>query len=129
MLAVIRLEIIADNYYAGKKYATRETRIPDERYRELLGPDKSRPWVARITGLDAQFGYKREFMRGQKDYSQANSVGSRGVYMYYPLSDGIYEVHERLSWKRTRRYFCQVSNSDITEISREEVNALLCQQG
>lgn len=128
MLTVLKLEIIGDNYFAYKRdlangNARENPRV--ERYGEMMGRDKTRPWVARIAGLDKQYGFKREFQRGQRDYSKANSIGSRGVYEYFALKSGIYEVHERCTWKRTRRYFICVENAEITEISREEVEEWL----
>jgi hypothetical protein len=128
MLAVLALEIIGDNYFAYKRdlangKARENPRV--ERYAEMMGRDKARPWVARIVGFDKKYGFKREFQRGQRDYSKANSIGSRGVYEYFALKPGIYEVHERLTWKRTRRYFCRVQEAEIIEINREEVEECL----
>lgn len=128
MLAVLALEIIGDNYYSYKcdlanGSARENPRI--EKYAEMMGHDKTRPWVARIMGFDKKYGLKREFQRGQRDYSKANSIGSRGVYEYFALKPGIYEVHERVTWKRTRRYFARVESTEIIEISREEVEEWL----
>lgn len=121
MLAVLELEIIGDNYYASKRAGT-EAVAKETRYAGMMGRDKTRPWVAKLTGLDPKFGFARQFVKAQqKDYSRANSVGSRGVYLYFVLEPGIYEVHERQTWKRTRRYFCQVEGEKITEIGRDEV--------
>ena len=89
---------------------------------ETRGP---RAWVARLTGLHPTYGFTREFLRGQRDYSRANSKGSRGVYLYYALPPGLYEVSEPLSWKQTRRYFVRSSRGTYEEISREEVIACL----
>src|SRR4030042_1894631 len=61
------------------------------------------PWVARITGTDPHFGLARQFVRCTKDYSEANSMGSRGVRGFYVLDSGIYEVNRRVSWKQIRR--------------------------
>jgi len=124
LLAVLKLEVIGDNYFAYRKFAQR----PSPRYERnvyQMTKKSMRPWVARITGTDPQFGLAREFLQGQKDYSQANSVGSRGIYLYFPLKDGIYEVNERLTWKRTRRYFIRVEDAQTTEISREKVGEWL----
>ena len=121
MLAVIELEVIGDNYFAYQRQAKQMDRYT-ERYAGYFGRDKSRPWVARLTGLDPQFGFKREFIRAQqKDYGRANSIGSRGIYLYFVLAPGLYEVHARETWKRTRRYFVRVEDTQITEIEREEV--------
>lgn len=90
-------------------------------YARFMGRDKSNPWVAKLLGLDDKWGFKREFMRGQRDYSCAKMTGSRGIFVYYALEDGIYEVNERVSWKHVKRYFIRVENTEIMEISRKEV--------
>lgn len=123
MLAVLELELIGDNYYASKRAnAETEAEAKEARYGAMMGHDKTRPWVAHLTGLDPKYGLRREFVRAQqKDYSRANSIGSRGVFLYFVLQPGFYEVHERQTWKRTRRYFCHVEGDKITEIDRDEV--------
>lgn len=131
MLAVLKLEYIAENYHAGKREATKhQVDVPRsvERYSGMLGRDKSRPWVARLIGLDVQHGFAREFLRGQIDYSQSNSVGSRGIYLYFALKDGVYEVNERTSWTKVRRYFILVDGAEYVEVAKEEVLQWLQQQ-
>ena len=61
-------------------------------------------------------------MKFNRDYSQANSVGTRGVYDYYVLKPGrLYEIQEILSWKRMRRYYLFLhSNGDETTMTYEE---------
>jgi hypothetical protein len=126
MKAVISLEIIGDDYYAWQRAGKPGDSLRYKRYEERFGPDKARPWVARITGLDDQYGFSREFLTADnRDYRDANSIGSRGVMEYFVLDDGIYEVHERVAWKRTRRYFVHVDGERITEVAREEVEIWL----
>lgn len=129
MRAVLKLEVIGDNHLQHKRAIDRgEAPIPHMRqYVKVLqwGQKKMRPWVARITGRDPKYVYRREFIVGMRDYSKANSVGSRGVYEYFALPDGVYEVNERVTWKRTRRYFIRVENAEITEIVREDVERWL----
>lgn len=84
-----------------------------------------RPWVARIVGSDPRFKYQREFIKGTKDYSEASGTGNRGVYYWFTLENGIYEVHSHASWKHQRRYFVRVIDSEITEIKKEEVDECL----
>lgn len=87
---------------------------------ENIGSNKS--WVAEITGKDAKYGLKREFLDGVRDYSRANSVKSRGVYTEFELEEGkIYEISERCSWKRTERYFVKIENGKKVEIKKDEV--------
>lgn len=100
---------------------------------ELIGDDANpsrpfiRPWIARITGFDDRYGLARQFLSYQtKDYSRANSVGSRGIYAHYILAPGLYEVSDRVSWKRTHRYFLQVSeDGSKSQISEDEVKRCL----
>jgi|SRR5579884_2167758 len=123
--AVLKLEFIAENYYAYKRQAS----VPDEnteRYREFLGRNQSRPWVKRLIRKEGQL--EHEFMYAQIDYSQANGTGSRGVYLYYWLPSGVYEVNERCSWTRTRRYFCRVEYGQLQEITQEEVEQWLSEK-
>lgn len=100
-----------------------------------LRPGQSpRPWVARLTGYQQEewqvFGrFERLFLRGQRDFSHTNRSGSRGIFLYYALKPGLYEVNERTSWTNTRRYYCVVADdTTITEVTREEAIAWLTQQ-
>lgn len=86
------------------------------------GFKSSGPWVARIKGTHPVFKLDREFLPGHLDFSEANSVGSRGVYKYFHLEEGgVFEVYERLSWRRDARYFCTVTDGKIVELDRSEV--------
>ena len=96
----------------------------------LIGADFPRhwvPWVARLTAYHPWYGYEREFLRGQKDYSDANSVGSRRVWYYYTLRQGeVYEANQQLSRrKRGVRVFLTVLDGKAVEITEEEVRECL----
>jgi hypothetical protein len=82
----------------------------------------SRAWVARVL-INANGYVERDFLRPDAvDYSQANSVGSRGVYKCYWLEErAYYEVSAPESWKGTDRYFCEVINGEIVRMAKEEV--------
>lgn len=58
----------------------------------------SKPWVARITGIDPKYGLAREFVNGIADYSRSNRPGTRGIYYSFDLADGIYEIKGGNSW-------------------------------
>lgn len=114
MKAVLRLECIGDNYIQrarlieqGKAQMPHHTRqfIPIIRY----GQKHFRVWVARV--VDG----KREFITGMRDYSLANSIGSRGIFEYFALDDGIYEINECVELGKSRRYFIQVQDTEIEE--------------
>lgn len=118
-LAVLKLEFIGENYHAYKRSGAKHE--ASERYKSYLGHDQSRPSVKRLRGYNEAYGFVSEEVRGQIDYSQANSVGSRSVFLYFALKDGVYEVTERTTWSKVRRYFILVDQSDYVEVSREEV--------
>lgn len=101
---------------------------PERRWRLLLEYERirgHRPWVARVTGLRRDGSFERQFLEGRKDYSQANSVGSRGIYYHYHLPPGLYEVNHPETWKRCRRYFARVAGGILSEITEEEVRRCL----
>jgi hypothetical protein len=54
---------------------------------EHIGGSRS-SWVAEIKGSDPRYGLAREFLRGIRDYSRANSVRTRGVFETYELLEG-----------------------------------------
>ncbi len=89
-----------------------------------LGPNRQ-PWVAQILGIYTSGKFRRNFLRGQKDYSQANSMGSRGVYLRFLLSPGVYQVHRKLSWKSERTYFARCFGGEVAEITEQEATEWL----
>jgi len=117
MRAVIRLEMIADDFYWRER---RNLLSFDEwlRYMRKLGHDKSPSWVAHLT-LDRD-NPRRKFLRGVRDYSQANRCGSRGIFCYYPLKDGIYEINDRYKFNKVRHYFIHVEGESIDEITARD---------
>jgi hypothetical protein len=86
--------------------------------RRLMGGGPPMPWVAEITGSHPRFGLHREFLPFNKDFEEANGVGSRGVNAIYVLESGkAYEVFQRTSWKGSRRFFATVSEAgEIVEL-------------
>lgn len=123
MRAVLKLECIGDDsrqYLRLGKGIITET-LGAGMAEAVVGKIPAACWVAQITGTDPKFKFQREFMQGKKDYSESNSVGSRGVYLHYFLDDGIYEVKEQVSWNRSRRYFLRVTEGQTEEIAEDEV--------
>lgn len=88
--------------------------------------NRPKPWVARITARDPRFGFVREFLDGQRDYADANSTGSRGVFRWYHLEEGfVVEVNAPASWKHADRYFARASQGQLVRMTRDEVEAWL----
>lgn len=119
MRYVLKLEAIGDNQTAYLRKYLKQERPNQFGRREIqafkFGNKNLTPWVALITGLTKRGFFEREFAEGQRDYSQANSVGSRGIFIYYALKPGIYEINDRLTWKQARRYFLHVITDEFTE--------------
>lgn len=85
-----------------------------------------RPWVARITGPDARWGFRREFVRPKTDYAHANGVGTRGIKLWFVLGPGVYEVGTFTTWTHEERYFARVDDDgSIERIARDEVDQWL----
>ena len=77
-------------------------------------------FVKQWVGFNSNGIDERE-IQGQKDYTKANSVGSRGIYKYYFLADGgIYHVSAPQSWNHTDEYYCQVVNDEIVRLEFED---------
>jgi len=126
MRAVLRLEIIGDNYLQHNRLIEEKRLSCPRAIKEMInviryGQPRLRPWVARITGLDDRFRLAREFIIGMRDYSQANSIGSFGIYEYFALPPGIYEVNESIKLGKARRYFIRIQDGKIVEIGVGEV--------
>lgn len=101
------------------------------RIEDIGNPFRRRAWVAEIVGYEDKFYYARRFLRPVVDYSDANSVGTRGVYRYYWLELGkIYDVSEPLTWRKTDRYFCRVGElGNIEKINSNDVDEFIESQG
>jgi len=95
---------------------------------ERIGNDRlghQPAWVDLVTGIKPH-GLIKERIEGHADYSNANSVGSRGVYIYYILQDGnIYHVSSPINFKRRDTYFCRVEQGEIIRMEFQEVIRVL----
>lgn len=123
MRYMLKMESIGD--FAAKSAARRWVRGREINKRDLFllqNAQKLKTWVAEIVGIDSKYGFARNFLAGQKDYSEAGGVGNRGVWFYYWLKPGIYEINQRVSVKVARRYFLHVIDHQTSiEITKEEV--------
>lgn len=128
MKATIKLEFIGANSADFMNYLCGQCdRIAPGLGEAVIGRTAPGPWVAEITGQYPSGKLKRSFVRSKRDYSRANSKGSRGVYLWFILeSDKLYEVHTRISWARSTDYFCAITTSgDVYTLSDEEVSEWL----
>lgn len=120
MKALLKLECIGDNWGLPAEAAF---------WVRVFNDGQQLPrryWVAEIVGRSPRYGYERKFLPCKKDYRDANSAGTRGVYAYYILDEGqLYEVSAPRSWRRTDRYFCTVKNGEIVRLTEEEAEAWL----
>lgn len=87
---------------------------------------KPRNWAAQIFGSNGRGGWVRSFLTGSRDYSRANSKGSRGIMVSYILEQGpIYEIRAPLTWSSSDRYFARVMDNVLTRMTDIEVEECL----
>jgi len=88
----------------------------------VIGKPPALAFCAEITGLHPKFKFERKFLKPNRDYSQANRIGSRGVFDYYNLEEGkIYDIKAPRTWKHTDRYYCRVMKESIVRMDESEV--------
>ena len=68
-----------------------------------------------------------EIIWGKRDYSKANSKGTRGVYVHYVLEENeLYWIKSPQSWRSTSIYFAAVTPlGDVRRLSDEEAEEWL----
>lgn len=116
MFYALKLEAIGDNIRYERRMCHKHgvAWVPRRTIEYMLRT----PYVARIVGVGRYGELIREFVRGRRDYTAANSVGSRGIWIHYLLGDGTYEVQDLLNWTKFRRYFLRVRNGAAQEVVR-----------
>lgn len=92
-----------------------------------IGRGAGVPWVAEITGRDPDYVYRRDFLRPDRDYTNANSKLTRGVKFWWTLlPNRVYEAQYWTSWQMQHRVFLRVTPAgDVAQITKEEVDACL----
>lgn len=96
--------------------------IAAKRNKLLKGCNFREPWVAKICGLNSQYGFSREFVRGEIDYSESNGCGSRGVLLRFIVEEEyLYEVYRCTSWRSSDRFFCFWRDGELHKMSKNEV--------
>lgn len=85
-------------------------------------------WLAQIVGLDAKFGFSRNFIQAHKSLSGS---GRSGKITWGPLEDGVYEWRgfcvgsTAINWESSG--FAAIENGLIARISKAEAEALAAQ--
>ncbi|GAA0719559.1 hypothetical protein Drose_05870 [Dactylosporangium roseum] len=84
-----------------------------------------RPWVARLEGLCPVYGYRREFLDPDIDYTDANGNGSRGVVFRWVLESGrFYETRYPVSWSRMgHRFLTATPEGDVVDVTEAQIRA------
>lgn len=127
MKAIVQLEVFSDNIHDDLKLKSWICNNVIPGIGDATFGKMPKPWVAKITGKDPTYKYKREFLKSNKDYTHANSKGSRGIYLNYILESGnAYEINSQLTWNKWERYFCYVDdNGDIIRINKDGIDKWL----
>lgn len=91
-----------------------------------------RPWLAEIIGYDPKYGYERQFLKSQVDWRGA--TGRKGpmhgaVHCWTLRLDRVYEAWQPDGYSREHRSYLRATpDGDVTEITREEVDAWLARR-
>lgn len=123
MKAVLRLE------YIGA--ATWDRLRQFERFERLVFGGKEAPWDGdymaqpgpRVLEYRLDGGaWIVSRIYGQRDYSKANSRGTRGVMVNYIIESGaLYRVKEPVSWRSVAHYFVTVTaDGGLLRMTKEE---------
>lgn len=131
LLGAVSLEVIGDDTLALLRQTQATVgRVSGLAAASLFAPGRdASPWVARLRGIRSSGKFRREFLRGKKDYSGANSIGSRGVFLNFALPPGVYQVHQKIAWSNSRTYFALSQDGTVCEITQEEAAAWLESKG
>ena len=117
MRSVIKLELVGDNiHWANKNGAMKRDFQKWLRQWRRLGSDKSFTWVKQLLPDG-----KGKFIQGIRDYTHANRSGSQGIYAYYALSPGVYEINHRYKMNKVNHYFIEVTDDGFKEIEQQEI--------
>jgi hypothetical protein len=85
------------------------------------------PWLCELTGYEAPGRYRRTFLRGRRDYGNANNRGTRGVdYLWVLQQARVYQAYWPTSWTAGTRAFLRVTaGGDVEQVTRAQVDAHL----
>jgi hypothetical protein len=90
---------------------------------ETIGETK--PVLRQLIGWERPGVYDRDqrwcwmYVDGNKDYSQSNSKGTRGVFTTYKIYNGIYHLKCKTSWANTIDQYYIVKDGKPQEISEQ----------
>lgn len=129
MPVVLELEAIGDHDVARDREMQRlycGAGLPVHLRESLRMTPGPRAWVRHLLRASSDGALVVDELRGHRDYSRANSIGSRGIYQTYVLREGeYYEVSEPVSWRRTDHYFCTVEAGEVVKMSEDEARQWL----
>lgn len=130
-VVTLALEHIGEPYDRNRRHYRRradQMRLGSHRWKQeqLYLAQNRRPWVAQILRMNPDGSLDRWFVKGLKDYTDANSTGTRGIRLYFHLEPGhIYEVRHFTSWTAEDRYFCRVEAGRVVRLEPSDVFAAL----
>jgi hypothetical protein len=90
---------------------------------ETIGETK--PMLRQLIGWERSGTYDREqrwcwmYVDGDKDYSQSNSQGTRGVFTTYKIYNGIYHLKCKTTWATTVDKYYIVEDGKPQEITEQ----------
>lgn len=120
--AVLKLEAIRDNQIDKlRHHRMGKVRMGKQEAEGAAGYLGRRPFVKRVIGATQDGRPVKRDIKGRKSYTEANSIGSRGVYYWWTLDHGCcVQIQEAISIRKKRRYYAIVIDGALHEISEKE---------
>jgi len=120
---VLKLECLSDRHWRNRRLAKliySNSGVPSRATKK--GSDiYYHPWVANVEISESGLITSRNFIKGTKDYSDANSSGIKGVYMYFFLENNkLYQVCEHISFIEKEKYLIKIESGEFERIDHME---------
>lgn len=84
-----------------------------------------KPWVKKIEAVNFPKVYG-DFLRLEIDFTEANSQGSRGVYLNAILEYGYaYQIKQPNGWRKSKIWYAGLSESgEVTELTKDQIEIM-----
>lgn len=102
--------------------------LPLEIIRRHGAPWRPKPYVEKLISFTAAAGWDLQRLEPQPDVIDANSVGTRGIKLWFWLEPGIYRALQHMSHYRDRIIYLHVRADGTAEEITREIAITSCQK-
>lgn len=126
-MPILRLECIGDHFVALFQRGDKEQQM----YAMFrAGGFPKSPTVHEILSWHRNDGFLLNRLRGRRNYENANSIGSRGIYLVFELHEGrFYRKTYPTSWRKWTEEIVTVVDGKINPVCQKETLKCLRARG